>query len=358
MRILALTTNLDKPEAFLIATLKSKGIDIELICDDRSPFQDIVLAAGVPIFHLRCNYRVDIKAVLSLRRIIIKSNFNIIHSFSSRTLTCVLFATIGLKCQHVTYRGTVGHISRFDPSSWLSFLNPKIAKIICVSNAVKSYLLKQGVPDYKLVTIYKGHDPVWYQKVPRDFLLEFGIPESAFVVVCTANMRSVKGVDVLVEAFQKYLVKEDFYLLLLGKVIDSNIKNIIEKSPDRICAVGFRSDAVAIVGGCSIFVMPSREREGLPKAVIEAMCQKVPVVVTNVGGLPELVRDGIDGVVVPPNNSEKLAQAILKLESDGKLKECFVLNAHRRILEDFSIEKTVEETLKVYRSLPTNGLTS
>jgi len=353
MKVLALTTNLDRPEAHLLRKISEKGVSLTLGLDEKSPFQDILVGTSIQKTYLTCNSRFDFRAIRQIRTLMHKGDFDIVHTFSSRTLSTALIASRGFKAKHITYRGTSGHLSRIDPAAWLSFLNKRISKIICVSDAVLNYLLKKGIPNERLVRIYKGHDPAWYLNAEKIDLETVGIPKGALVVGCSANMRHIKGVDVLVEAFNKHLVGSGIHLLLIGEIRDNNLAKLIESSPSKsfLHCTGFRRDAPQLIGACSLFVMPSRGREGFAKAVIEAMAQGVPAIVSAVGGLPEAVRNGVDGIVVKPDDSLVLAQAIIKaIGNKDKLRE-FGLSSKERVRDYFNIERTVEETMSVYEAV-------
>ena len=100
-----------------------------------------------------------------------------------------------------------------------------------------------------------------------------------------------------------------------------------------------------MAGAFDVFVMPSLEREGLPRAVIEAMAQGIPAFVTDVGGMPEIVVNGECGLVVPPNDPEALSQAIISLAKDTSLCRRFSDNASMRIRDHFNIQATIRETV-------------
>ncbi|HEU4619278.1 MAG TPA: glycosyltransferase, partial [Gammaproteobacteria bacterium] len=131
----------------------------------------------------------------------------------------------------------------------------------------------------------------------------------------------------------------------------------IARSPmrERIRVFGYRRDAPRIVAACDAAVLPSLRREGLPKTVIEAMAYGVAPVVTNVGGSPELVEDGRSGRVVPPGDARALGAALLELYERPDLRRGFGSAARRRIAEEFSIEKTIEQTYELYRELTSDG---
>ena len=98
-------------------------------------------------------------------------------------------------------------------------------------------------------------------------------------------------------------------------------------------------------------MLPSVKREGLPKTVIEAMAYGVPPVVTDCGGSPELVADGVSGFVVPVRDPVALARAINELYADAGLRARLGQGARERIASAFRIEDTVARTLDLYRGL-------
>jgi glycosyltransferase involved in cell wall biosynthesis len=99
--------------------------------------------------------------------------------------------------------------------------------------------------------------------------------------------------------------------------------------------------------------MASKTREGFPKSVIEAMSQGVPAIVSNVGGMPELVGDGSAGIVVPPSNVEALANAIRTLYNDRERAKDLGLRGQKRIEEVFNVHTTVEKMHEVFADLVT-----
>ncbi|NMC61605.1 MAG: glycosyltransferase family 4 protein, partial [SAR324 cluster bacterium] len=194
--------------------------------------------------------------------------------------------------------------------------------------------------------IYKGHDVSWYDNHSELNLEDFGIPKGAFVVACTANMRPVKGVPYLIQAIETIPFEENVHLLLIGKVQDHEIEKLLlrPQHAERIHLAGFRKDATSVVSKCDVFVMPSVAREGLAKALMEAMSVRVAPIVSNVGGLPEVVLDGINGFVVPPRDAKSLADGILKLKHDESLRRQFAVASRKRVENDFNVQQTILET--------------
>ena len=353
VKILTLSKQPDLPETHLLTGLKERGVEIICACDPSSIAFGTLERRGLAPIALELRSRIDFAACWKIRNLLRTARPHIVHSFTNRALSNALFASIGVRSKHVAYRGTAGHLSRLDPGSWLTYLNPRVDKIVCVSDAVKRYLLGLGLAEGKLVRIYKGHDPKWYESLAHVERASIGIPSNAFVVSLTANMRRVKGSDILLDAFEQLQDLPDLHLLLIGEVRDERVARAIEqlKCTGRVHVLGYRADAPALVKISQVLVMPSREREGFPKAVLEAMIQGVPAVVSAVGGMPEIVINGENGLVVPPSDPAALAGALRSLYLDRPRLASMALAARARILQHFPIQNTVDQTIKLYQEL-------
>jgi len=351
--MLIATTFNDRPDVALYAGLQAAGFDLELICLPGTLGHDTLAARGISVTQRRIMNRLNLGAVHAIRQRLKEKRFDIVYAPRNSTISVCLLASRGMPIKRVTYRGTSGHLSWFDPASWLTYLNPKVDRIICVSEAVRRYLLGMHLPPERLVTIYKGHDPSWYAGTPPSSLAEFGIPAGAVVVGFTGNMRPVKGVDVLIEAARQLPAEPPIHFLLVGEVRDSRIERLARDPQvrDRLHFTGFRKDAPALAGACDIFVMPSVEREGLPRSVIEAMAQGIAPIVSDVGGMPELVVKDECGLVVPPRDPAALAQAILTLAKDPARRQTFGKRARIRIEKEFHIQHTIDKAIALFRDV-------
>jgi glycosyltransferase involved in cell wall biosynthesis len=116
---------------------------------------------------------------------------------------------------------------------------------------------------------------------------------------------------------------------------------------DRIRFVGYRHDIPKIMRGLDVLVLAS-EAEPCGRVLFEAMASGTAVVATNTGGTPEIVRDGMEGILIPPRNPEALAGAIGALIDDPRLREKLGRNGVARVRAEFTIERYVARTLEVY----------
>lgn len=353
MRVLVITTGCDRSEKAIFEGLISAGIRIDMLATPKTSYQEALSVAGVRIYSQEIRHRLDFRAVRRVQSLIQNNRYDIVYAPNNKSLSVGLLASRGMKIKHVGYRGTVGHLSRWDPASRLTYFHPRLDHIVCVSNAVRNYLLSVGIPSHRLTTIYKGHDIEWYNEAPPAGGMDFDVPQDAFVVGFIGNMRPVKGIPVLLASL-RYIPKQiPIYLVCIGRVEDRRINRLM-RDP-RIGAntrmPGFLPRASALVKTFDCLVMPSVDREGLPRAVIEAMAQEVPVVVSDAGGMPELVRDGHSGLVVPARDSQALARALMGLHEDPQRCRRFGKNGRTRIKEIFNIQTTIAEFIGLFGRL-------
>lgn len=357
MRILSVTTHSDRPEAETFIGLTKYGVDLEVMCAPDSRFYGYLKDSGVTVTDLEVNRRIDIPAIRVIRSRLKGRNVEIIHGFNNKTITNAVLAATGLPVKVVAYRGIVENVSFLNPGSWMTYLNPKVDRVVCVAEAVRKFFLNMRflgirLPADKFITIYKGHSLDWYNDRPAD-LREFNIPENAFVVGCIANYRPRKGIDVMVDAARYLPPEEPVHFLLVGDMNSNKLTKQINKSPLKhaIHRTGYRFDAPALMASCDAYVLPALRREGLPKGVIEAMAYAVAPIVSDSGGSPELVEDKLSGLIVPSGNARAIAEAITFLMRNPDIRRRIGKNARERIGSRFRIEKTIEETYRLYEQL-------
>jgi glycosyltransferase involved in cell wall biosynthesis len=354
MKVLALATALDRPEAAIFSGLAQRGVSVHVVGTPAADHRLTLEKAGIAITEYQFKHRFDLAGMKLIRKLVRQEQTDIVYALSNRALSAAVIALYRHPVKIVAYRGTVGHISWFDPSSWFTYLNPRLSKTLCVSKAVESYLLQVGIPQSRLTMIYKGHDPSWYAVATPPQRAEFKIPQDAFVVGCTAVMRSVKGVDDLLDAVALVVDNlPNLHLLLIGSIKDPEIEKKVKlfPRPERLHLTGFRKDATALATLADVTVMASKSREGFPKSVIEAMSQGVPAIVTAVGGMPELVGHGSAGALVEPMNPRSIADAITKLYHDPTLRSQLGAAGKNRIATVFHINETVERTYAEFLTL-------
>ncbi|MGB5347906.1 MAG: glycosyltransferase family 4 protein [Woeseia sp.] len=357
IKVLCIVDDSDRPTIESFIGMHQAGIGVTVSLQSKSANYHFLEEAGVPTIDLPLRKNIDLKGIRLLRAQFDRGNYDIVHTFNNKAISNVILAARGRDIKIIAYRGIVGAVSFLDPMSWMRYLNPRIDRIICVCEAIRRHFLTMKpaflrMPDERPVTIHKGHRLEWYDQQPAN-LASIGIPAGAFVITCVANYRPRKGVEVLVDAMR--FLPEDMpaHLVLVGNMSAAKLDRIIAASParERIHRPGYRKDAPRISAASDVFCLASTKREGLPRSVIEAMAYRVPAVVTNSGGSPELIVDGECGYVVPVFDAAALAGAFEKLYRDPQLRARMGQAARDRIGIHFRNEDTVEKTIALYRSL-------
>lgn len=363
IQVLAITEHSDLPETWQFIGLHNAGVELWVICPKTAPHKHLLLDAGIKVTWLKLASRFDFDGRATIQAVLDENEFDIVHVFNNKALQNSLPLVKNTSIKLIAYRGIEGNVSIFDPISWMTYLNPRVDKIICVANAIRDYFRKLRLfswwqfPQQKAVTIYKGHDLSWYQKpvVPRS---TWDVPEDAFLVGCIANERPRKGLFYLVEALPEIArLGLNIHLLLIGSISGKKTLAKIHQSPLKksIHLTGYRTDSTQILAACDVCILPAIKREGLPKSIIEGMVYQVTPIVTNTGGSHELIEPGISGLVIEAASAGAISEAIGYLARNPVKNHEMGIAAQARIQRDFNTVATVEQTLALYRELLSLG---
>jgi L-malate glycosyltransferase len=340
-------------EAMLFEKLYKKGVDLHLVTNKESEHALHLKNIGINIFYNHPGIKISPVHISWLRRLIKNEKYDILHLFNSRAISNAVIASLGLDVKVLTYRGS-GDLYWTDPTAYLTHLHPGVDAISCVSEYVKQQVDAQFIGRRKKTSVqYKAIIPEWFEGIKKGDLSEFGIPDNAITVTCAANYRKVKGIEYLIRATNYLAEHKDFHLLLIGNGLDNSaVMKLVEASPmkERIHFAGFRDDIFELVLASDIYVQPSL-KEGLSRTVLEAMAQQVAVVVTNAGGLPELVENEKSGLLVPAKDPYELAKAISKLINNPQLRKQLGQKAKDDLLSKFSISNYVNGIFELYMEL-------
>ncbi|MEK6560454.1 MAG: glycosyltransferase, partial [Nitrospirota bacterium] len=186
---------------------------------------------------------------------------------------------------------------------------------------------------------------------------ELGIKENGLVVIHVANLKPVKGHRFLLHDFAEIIRQApDMKLLLIGKdELNGSLHRLAAQLDiaDNVLFLGTRQDVPDLLSAADICVLPSLS-EGMSNAILEYMAAGKPVVATNVGGNPELIKNGFNGFLVAGENVEELKNALLALIKDGGKRQAMGANGFMRVKQEFSMEKMVRKYEELFNpgSLP------
>ncbi|MEK7828447.1 MAG: glycosyltransferase family 4 protein, partial [Deltaproteobacteria bacterium] len=230
-------------------------------------------------------------------------------------------------------------------------------KVVTVSEYVRKYLVEEkGIAADKVISIPTG---VYLEVFNSDVVKavsreELGISSDAVIVGTIAILRRKKGHHTLLDAIPLVLkeIPNAFFIFAGDGPQKENIeRKIRELGIERnVKLLGLRQDIPEILKAIDIFVLPTLQ-EALGTSFLEAMAMKKPVVGTKVGGVPEVVKDGVTGILVPPEEPLKLADAIIILLKDRELMKQMGYEGRRDVEEKYSVDVMVKGLFDFYNSL-------
>lgn len=329
--------------------LAKLGHRMLLLCQPGAKFAARAREAGFEVFEVRMRNGVDLVAVWKMAAIIRREQVDVVNTHSGRDsilggLAGRLAGRLVVRTRHLALPIT----SRFTYSTLPHH-------VVAVSEHVRRYLISEGVPEADVSTVYTGIDPAAMQmSSPSSLRDELGIPASAFVVGTVAILRMKKGHRFIVDAAESILAQHPethFVFAGDGAQMDNLRAQIAGKGlAARIHLLGLRRDIANVLTGCDVFLLPT-EQEALGTSYIEAMAMGLPVVGTNVDGVPEVVRDGDNGLLIQPGNPVSLAEAVNRLLGDEVLRQRMASRSRELVSSVFHVDTMCQSMLALYRRL-------
>ncbi|TRO65749.1 glycosyltransferase family 4 protein [Christiangramia sabulilitoris] len=185
---------------------------------------------------------------------------------------------------------------------------------------------------------------------------ELNIPQDDLVFIFVGRLVTEKGINELVKAFEKLNSEIDnITLLLVGpfeKELDPLLPDVYEtiKSHKKIITTGYQTDVRPYFSIANILAFPSY-REGFPNVVMQANAMSLPVIVTNINGCNEIVKDGVNGIIVEVKSEEGLKTAMKTLVLDENLRENLIANSRKIIQDNYERAQFWQLLLKEYKEL-------
>jgi glycosyltransferase involved in cell wall biosynthesis len=311
----------------------------------------------------------DARAIFRLARIIRRDRPTILHTHTAKAGAVGRIAALlaGGARPRIIVHTFHGHVLRgyFNPLLTIAFrllerwLATFTTSLIAVSPEVRDDLVGLGVaPENKFVVVRLGislDERVGGNAEMRSETRRvLGIQAEAFVVGWVGRMTAVKRTDDVLLAFRRLVDEyEDSYLCLVG---DGPERDHLERYAhelgiaQRSLFLGYQDDVARLYATIDVLLLPSAN-EGTPVSVIEALAARRPVVATRVGGLPDVVRDGMDGFLVGVGDPDGLAARLAELARDPDRRARMGERGRAHVLERYAVDRLVDDIDRLYRSL-------
>ncbi len=329
------------------------GNEVSVMCGGDGPLVQKLKDAGVRVISLPSLDRDisilgDLKSFFEIKKILKEIKPDVFHINSSKMggIGGLAGRLVGIKKIIFTAHGWAFNENRFFLNKilimeliWYTILLSH--KTICVSEKTKKDVSWMPFIKNRLVVIYNGIKE--FELVPRI--------DDSFTVGAISELHKIKGLDVLLRSWKEFIKNHKAKLVIMGSgEEENNLKNLASKLniTDSVVFKGFVNNARAQLSTFDIFVMPSRS-EAMPYALLEAGFAGLPVIASSVGGIPELIEDGKNGLLVQKENALELTSALIKLVDNKNLRETLGTNLKQTIISKFSFDKIVRKIFELYK---------
>jgi len=351
---------------FDLATHLSDESEVSVAAGGKERFYQETKKADIPYFNINNFQRTvnplkDIFAFFEILSLILQLKPDIIHVNSpkaggiaglagwiyqafSHQKTCLIYTPHGWAFSEDRPKWQINLIKLFSKITCL-FYN----KIICVSEYGRKAAIKNKIaPINKLITIHNAARPISFllKEQAQKKLIKRTSP---LVIGTIAEWTKNKGLFYLLKAIKDIDKKFDLVLIGSGENSDKEkMYRFIEKNNLRnVHLIEWIDNAASYLKAFDIFVLPS-VKEGLPYTILEAMTAEIAIITTPVGGIPEMIKDGINGILVKPKNSQQLAKKINYLIGNPEKAQKMTQKAKEKAERKFSLEKMLEKTKNLY----------
>ncbi|MEW5768499.1 MAG: glycosyltransferase [bacterium] len=341
---------------YLASGLKERGHHVAVTCPKEAPLFKKCQRSGLTTYPVKMRGEWDMASAWQIARLIHKEKPQIIHIHSAHAHTLAQIAlafTFNSRPKVVLSRRVDFHIKK-NPISYFKY-RWGIDRIMAISSGIKQVLIQDGLAEEKIEVVHSGIDLSRFEvKGKAEYLYpELGLDPTqpiAGIIAALAPHKDhanfLKAASIVSSRLPrvKYLVvgegelRKDLEVLCQEQGID-----------DKVRFLGFREDVIQILTILDLFVLSSY-LEGLCTSLLDAQAAGVPIVATRTGGVPEIIKDGVNGLLVPPQDPKSLAEAIIRLLKDKVLANQMSIKG-KEMVKEFSKEAMISKTEEVYTKL-------
>jgi len=335
----------------LCQELSRREEDVTLVTNTESELEKRGVASGLKVKPIRMRQDYDLLAAWKIRDLIIKEKFDLIHAHhpTAHAISLLAAKLSGIPSLIVTRR--VIFKMKNNPFSKWKYQSFRINRYVAVCQAVKRLLEDYGVNHGRVEVIPSAVDLLRFNlsQDKETARKRWGILKEDIVVGTVGNNGWFKGYTYLLQAARIVTGKHPrTKFFFCGKGTEQMLIQAEELGLEKnVILSGFRTDIPDILACFDIFVLPSLQ-EGIATAGIEAMASSLPLIGTQVGGIPDIVSKE-NGLLVPRGNSQALAEAILKLLENPILAKNLGLAGRKMAEQRFSKEKVASQILELYQ---------
>ena len=344
----------------IIRRLRDRYRVIVACLDEVGQLGEELSAEGIHVVQLDRRPGFDWNCVRQLRRLLIAEHVKLIHAHQYTPFTYALATRLFgrrppvLLTEHGRFFPDCPSLKR----KWLSrLLTDSRDRFVAVGQSVRQALIDiERLPPPRVEVVCNGIDLSPWQtgnSQRTTTRAELGVSEDEFLVLQVARLDPIKEHGTAIRAIALAARRNPrIRLFIVGDGPESaNIERLCtQDGHSRVTMLGMRNDVPRLLAAADAFLLTSLS-EGIPVTVLEAMAAGVPVVSTNVGGVPEIVQDGITGLLAPSRDAARLADALVRLAENPTLRAELARSARNRVERQFSEQVMIASYDRIYREM-------
>ena len=340
--------------------LRARGFESLALLRGRGWVWGALAERGIRTVILDAKGSFNTRYLIALQRLIRSENIDLIQShLLGSNVYCAAAGLLTRRPVVATFHGSVD-IDAAERFCRLKFgiMNRAVSHFVAVSDSLGQRIREQGVARRKpLSIIYNGVDLSRYDQPKHRLLVaELGLPPDAVLIGSLGNIRPAKAYDVLIRAAAALCPTDPRLHFVIAGHVKENVARplyaLIEALAlqGRVHFLGFRADTASFLAGLDVFALSSSS-EGFSIATIEAQAAGLPVVATRSGGPEEIITHGENGLLVPTNDPQALANALKKVLENPQLAASLAATGRKSARTRFSIDTMLAAYDALYRSL-------
>lgn len=339
---------------YLATGLVKRGVEVTLVCQQGSALAQEARASGLEVRELRMRGETDVPAALRIRHWFKQGHYDLLHMHTSHAHSLGVIASIFGGIPRLVVSRRVDFLPQGNPFSRFKYRYHRL-HFITVSRIISEILMDAGVPRERIDVVLSGIDPNRFRRAQyADLRKELGIAPERKVIGNIGHLTPHKGQIDLIRAMPKIVTAHPLAMAVIvgdGELREELKVEVQRLGMDRfVIFTGFRRDIPDLLHLFDLFAFPSR-LEGLGTSLLDAMSVGLPIVATQSGGIPEIVTDKLNGLMVPPANPELLADALIHLLYHPNEARQYGEAGRHRVENEYTMDRMVEGNLAVYRQL-------
>jgi glycosyltransferase involved in cell wall biosynthesis len=332
------------------AGLRSRGHEIIFAVVRGGKLVDQARKAGFTVYEIDFRRSSAFSALRNLLHIIRKHKISIVNTHSSLDSWLGGIAGKIARCKVIRTR----HLSTAVRGGLNAFLLYRCLAdfIVTTSSGIIPKIAQLArMPISRFQCVPTGVEPFAVDaKKVQEFRDKLGVKENDILIGTVCVVRSWKGIQDLIEAARLLKGHPHLKWVVVGGGYLENFRHLVDDSTP-LTFTGHLDDPYTALGALDIFTLLSTAHEGISQASLQAAYLKKPLITTTIGGLPEVCLDGVTGILVPPSSPEKVAEAVLHLASDPKLRQVYGNAASKLVEEKYTLQHTLDQMEQVFLRL-------